>query len=163
MATAGEKKPSEMKLDEMIVKLETLAKPVVNDKRQKEYCKYITMFLSHFGSERCMVVGSTREKTRLRLCENEGDYDYLIISEIVIPSECLEYKDDIPAFVNINGTSLKELFPGVKMIDDTFLPTNLLSDFRPEAFKHIKNMYDIISRSSLIRSRNSRHVNLIIE
>jgi hypothetical protein len=55
-----------------------------------------------------MVVGSTCEETRLRLCENEGDYDYLIISEIVIPSECLEYKDDIPAFVNIHGTSLKE-------------------------------------------------------
>jgi hypothetical protein len=34
-----------------------------------------------------MVVGSTCEETRLRLCENEGDYDYLIISEIVIPSE----------------------------------------------------------------------------
>jgi len=130
--------------------------------QQQKYCKYISMFLSHFsktrdGGERCMVVGSTCEKTRLRSCENKGDYDYLIISKIVIPSECLEYKADIPAFVNINGTSLKE-FPGVKMIDDTFLPSNLLSDFRPEAFKHIKNMYDIISGSSLIRSRNSRHV-----
>lgn len=66
MATAGEKKPSEMTLHDMIVKLETLAKPVVNDRRQKKYCKYITMFLSHFGSqkmrERCMVVGSTCEK-----------------------------------------------------------------------------------------------------
>jgi hypothetical protein len=59
--------------------------------------------------------------------------------------------------VNINGTSLKE-FHGVKMIDDTFLPTNLLSDFRPEAFKHIKNIYDIISGSSIARKRNSRHV-----
>jgi hypothetical protein len=161
MATAGEKKPSEMTLLDMVVKLETLAKPVVNDRRQKNYCEYITMFLSHFGSpkggERCMVVGSTCEETRLRLCENEGDYDYLIISEIVIPSECLEYKDDIPAFVNINGTSLKE-FHGVKMIDDTFLPTNLLSDFRPEAFKHIKNIYDIISGSSIARKRNSRNV-----
>ena len=157
MATAGEKKPSKMPLHDMIVKLETLAKPVVNDRRQKNYCEYITMFLSHFGRERCMVVGSTCEETRLRLCENEGDYDYLIISEIVIPSECLEYKDDIPAFVNIHGTSLKE-FHGVKMIDETFLPTNLLSDFRPEAFKHIKNIYNIISGSSIARKRNSRHV-----
>lgn len=161
MATAGEKKPSEMTLHDMIVKLETLAQPVVNDRRQKKYCKYITMFLSHFGSqkmrERCMVVGSTCEKTRLRLCENEGDYDYLIISEIAIPSECLEYKDDIPAFVNINGTSLKE-FHGVKMIDDTFLPTTLLSDFRPEAFKHIKNIYDIISGSYIARKRKSTSV-----
>ena len=161
MATAGERKPSVMTLHDMIVKLETLAKPVVNDRRQKNYCEYITMFLSHFGSpkgrERCMVVGSTCEETRLRLCENEGDYDYLIISEIVIPSECLEYKDDIPAFVNINGTSLKE-FHGVKMIDDTFLPTNLLSDFRPEAFKHLKNIHDIISGSSIARKRNSTHV-----
>jgi hypothetical protein len=36
MATAGEKKPSEMTLHDMIVKLETLAKPVVNDRRQKK-------------------------------------------------------------------------------------------------------------------------------
>lgn len=80
----------------MIKRLVEMNKPVLNDERQNKYCHYIKLFLSHFGGERCMVAGSTQELTRLRIRQDEGDYDYLVMSEIIIPVDTLQYRDDLP-------------------------------------------------------------------
>ncbi|XP_063420362.1 uncharacterized protein LOC134705541 [Mytilus trossulus] len=144
----------------LIDRLEKMAKPVPNDKRQKKYCKYISLFLSHFGQERCMVAGSTNENTRLRLKEDEGDFDYLIISGISIPIECLEYRKNLPCFVYINGSTLASLFPGVQLIDGKYLPSDLLSEIKPEAFKHSRNIYKIVTQMDSTRGRNTLRVSI---
>ncbi|CAG2202409.1 unnamed protein product [Mytilus edulis] len=143
-----------------INRLEKMAKPVLNDRRQKKYCKYISLFLSHFGQERCMLAGSTKENTRLRRKEDEGDFDYLIISGISIPIECLEYRKNLPCFVYINGSTLKNLFPGVELIDGKYLPSDLLSDIKPEAFKHSRNIHKIVTQMDSTRGRNTLRVSI---
>ncbi|XP_052062126.1 uncharacterized protein LOC127702106 [Mytilus californianus] len=145
---------------DLIDRLKKMAKPVINDRRQKKYCKYISLFLSHFGQERCMVAGSTKENTRLRLKGNEGDFDYLIISGISIPIECLEYRKNLPCFVYINGSTLKNLFPGVELIDGKYLPSDLLSDIRSEAFKHSRNIHKIVTQMDSTRGQNTLHISL---
>ncbi|CAG2186724.1 unnamed protein product [Mytilus edulis] len=137
-----------------------MAKPVINDRRQQKYCEYISLFLSHFGQERCMLAGSTEENTRLRLKGDEGDFDYLIISEISIPIECLEYRKNLPCFVYINGSTLKNLFPGVELIDGKYLPSDLLGEIRPEAFKHSRNIHTIVTQMDSTRGQNTLHVSL---
>ncbi|XP_076109083.1 uncharacterized protein LOC143077361 [Mytilus galloprovincialis] len=143
-----------------IKRLEEMAEPVINDKRQQKYCEYISLFLSHFGQERCMLAGSTKENTRLRLKGDEGDFDYLIISEISIPIECLEYRKNLPCFVYINGSTLKNLFPGVELIDGKYLPSDLLGEIRPEAFKHSRNIHTIVTQMDSTRGQNTLHVSL---
>ncbi|CAC5390441.1 unnamed protein product [Mytilus coruscus] len=140
--------------------LENMAKPVINDTRQNKYCEYISLFLSHFGQERCMLVGSTKEKTRLRLQENEGDFDYLVISGISIPIECLEHRKNLPCFVTINGCMLKNMFPDVELIHGKYLPSDLLSDIRPEAFKHSRNIHKIVTQMDSTHGRSTLHVSL---
>ena len=144
----------------MIKRLVEMNKPVLNDERQNKYCHYITLFLSHFGGERCMVAGSTQELTRLRIRQDEGDYDYLVMSEIIITVDALEYRDDLPCFVHINGLRLKDKFPTVALIDDRYLPSSLLSDLRPEAFRHIRDFYHIFTRFGTRRGSDSLHVSL---
>lgn len=144
----------------MIKRLVDMNKPVLNDDRQNKYCDYIKLFLSHFGGERCMVAGSTQELTRLRIRQDEGDYDYLVMSEIIIPVDALEYRHDLPCFVHINGLKLKDKFPAVELIDDRYLPSSLLSDLRPEAFRHIRDFYQIFTRFGTRRGDDSLHVSL---
>ena len=144
----------------MIKRLVEMNKPVFNGERQNKYCHYITLFLSHFGGERCMLAGSTQELTRLRIPQDEGDYDYLVMSEIIIPVDALEYRDDLPCFVHINGLRLKDKFPTVALIDDRYLQSSLLSDLRPEAFRHIRDFYHIFTRFGTRRGGDSLHVSL---
>jgi hypothetical protein len=107
-----------------------------------------------------MVAGSTQELTRLRIRQDEGDYDYLVMSEIIITVDALEYRDDLPCFVHINGLRLKDKFPTVALIDDRYLPSSLLSDLRPEAFRHIRDFYHIFTRLGTRRGGDSLHVSL---
>lgn len=142
----------------MVGRLEEMNKPVRNDERQNKYCYFITRFLSHFGKERCVVVGSTQERLRLRFRQDEGDYDYLIISSKVIPADALEYRDDLPCFVRIYGKELLKIFPGVELIDDIFLPSTLLSMLRTEAFGHIRDFHSVLTKLSSRRGHDSLHV-----
>ncbi|CAC5388250.1 unnamed protein product [Mytilus coruscus] len=143
-----------------IESLEYMSTPVINDRRQNNYCEYISLFLSHFGQERCMLVGSTKENTRLRLQENEGDFDYLVISGISIPIECLEHRKNLPCFLTINGCMLKDMFPDVELIHGKYLPSDLLSDIRPEAFKHSRNIHKIVTQMDSTHGRSTLHVSL---
>ena len=157
MATA-QRQTHEMLFMEMIERLVNMAKPVTNDERQTNYCQYINTFLSHYGGERCMLVGSTQEGTRLRIRQDEGDYDYLVISEIVIPIECLEYIDDVPCFVHIDGRELSDKFLNLELVDGKYIPSSLLRECRPEAFKQIRNIFQIVSNPDIFLS--SQKVNL---
>ncbi|CAC5389102.1 unnamed protein product [Mytilus coruscus] len=150
----------ELSLQEMIARLIEMNKPVVNDDRQNKYCSYVMRLLSYFSGERCMVAGSTQEQTRLRIRQDEGDFDYLIISAISIPVSALEYREDLPCFVHINGLHLVDQLPTVQLIDGRYLPSNLLSETRPEAFKHIRDFHKLLSNFRRTRGRNSLHVAL---
>ncbi|XP_076109073.1 uncharacterized protein LOC143077151 [Mytilus galloprovincialis] len=148
----------ELSLQEMIERLIEMNKPAINDDRQNKYCSYIMRLLSYFSGERCMVAGSTQEQTRLRIRQDEGDFDYLIISAISIPVSALEYRDDLPCFVHINGLQLVDKLPTVQLIDGRYLPSNLLSEIRPEAFKHMRDFHKLLSNFRRTRGRNSLHV-----
>ncbi|XP_052062215.1 uncharacterized protein LOC127702148 [Mytilus californianus] len=148
----------QLRLQEMLTRLFEMTKPTVNDNIQNRYCSYIMQVLSYFSGERCMVAGSSREQTRLRIRQDEGDYDFLMISAISIPVSALEYREDLPCFVHIKGLQLVDQFPTVQLIDGRYLPSNLLSEIRPEAFKHIRNFHKLLSHFGRTRCRNSLHV-----
>ncbi|XP_052062034.1 uncharacterized protein LOC127702063 isoform X2 [Mytilus californianus] len=149
-----------LSLQEMLTRLIEMNKPTVNDDRHNKYCSYIMRLLSYFSGERCMVAGSTQEQTRLRIRQDEGDYDYLIISAISIPVSALQYREDLPCFVHINGLQLVKQLPTVQLIDGRYLPSNLLSEIRPEVFKHIRDFHKLLSIFGRTRRRNSLHVAL---
>ncbi|OWF53723.1 uncharacterized protein LOC110446016 [Mizuhopecten yessoensis] len=131
-----------MDLPRILDDLMSMSRPKPQDQRLDEYCHYINMALSEFGQERCMVVGSTKEGTRLRTHNDQGDWDILVIGDITVPVECLNYRRDLPCFVHINGTFLKEL--GRKeLIDGKFLPATLVKKPSPPLFCHLKGIFDI--------------------
>ncbi|XP_062593597.1 uncharacterized protein LOC134255099 [Saccostrea cucullata] len=125
--------------------LEDQSKAVPNDARQIRYCKYITRFASHFGAERCEVVGSTIEGTRLRSHKDEGDYDYLIISGITIPVEALEHREDVPCFVRVLSDKLKVSFSSDLVVDGKYLHSRILKYLDKEAFKIIRGLFHVIT------------------
>lgn len=137
---------------EYVQVLREQSRPVKNDWRQHNYCKYITNFASHFGKERCLVVGSTKEGTRLRSRLDEGDYDYLIISDVFIPAEALEYRKEVPCFVHINVEKIQHNFSNASVIDGKYLNTRLLKGFDDSVFKILRGIYDVLTMPSLIRS-----------
>lgn len=137
--------------------LEEQSKSVTNDARQRRYCKYITEFASHFGNERCYVVGSTIEKTRLRSHKDEGDYDYLIISEIPIPLEALEHRKDLPCFVHICNDKLKTPFSGDLVLDGKYLHSRVLKHLDKEAFKITRGLFQVLTTP---KGRHTKHVEI---
>ncbi|XP_062591019.1 uncharacterized protein LOC134252534 [Saccostrea cucullata] len=132
--------------------------PVTNDWRQQNYSRYISNFASHFGKERCMLVGSTKEGTRLRFTRDEGDYDYLLISDVSIPAEALEYRADVPCFVHINVNKVQYNFSNYSIVDGKYLNTFLLKDFDKRVFKILRGLYDVLTLPSLTHSYDSIHI-----
>lgn len=96
-----------------------------------------------------MVVGSTTERTRLRSRRDQGDYDYLIISDVAIPVETLEYSKDVPCFVHINvhNTQLSNL----SVVDGKYLNASLLKYFDDSVFKILKGIYDDVFTMPFLR------------
>ncbi|CAG2202410.1 unnamed protein product [Mytilus edulis] len=140
-----------MNFCDIIKELERQSSPRPSDYSMNKLYSYITRFLSHFSKERFMIGGSTEENTRLRTSIDDGDYDYLLISEIAIPSEYIEYKRDRPScFVHVNGSFMQEQFPDIEMVDGKYLPSSLLSEIKPEAFKHVGDIIKL-----LLRNRNT--------
>eukprot|EP00105_Crassostrea_gigas_P020613 XP_011439441.1 PREDICTED: uncharacterized protein LOC105336705 [Crassostrea gigas] len=103
-----------------------------------------------------MVVGSTTERTRLRSRRDQGDYDYLIISDVAIPVETLEYSKDVPCFVHINvhNTQLSNL----SVVDGKYLNASLLKNFDDSVFKILKGIYDVFTMPFLRRSKDYIHI-----
>ncbi|XP_063448747.1 uncharacterized protein LOC134728184 isoform X2 [Mytilus trossulus] len=136
--------------------LEDQNKDVPNDVRQRRYCKYITNFASHFGKERCMVVGSTTEGTRLRSNINEGDFDYLIISGISIPVDALEHRKDLPCFVHIRGDKFQHSFSH-NLVDGKYLPSRILKEVDKEAFKIMRGLFHVLTVPRVTKERQTVH------
>lgn len=147
------------KANHYIAVLREQSRMVKNDWRQHNYCTFISSFASHFGNERCMVVGSTKERTRLRSRRDQGDYDYLIISDVDIPVETLEYSKDVPCFVhiNVNKTNNTQL-SNLSVVDGKYLNASLLKYFDDSVFKIVRGIYDVITLPSLTRSDDYIHI-----
>lgn len=158
MAVGGVPDIGDMSLTYMLDKLMELTLPVPNDHRQDNYCTYINIFLSAFGQERCMVVGSTKEGTRLRSEQDEGDYDYLLIGDITVPVECLIYREDLPCFVHIKGSFMADQLLKDQLVDGVYISTDLLKNLSPIAFARLKGIFDIVSGANTSHGRNTPHV-----
>lgn len=107
-----------------------------------------------------MVVGSTTEGTRLRSNINEGDFDYLIISGIVIPVEALEHREDLPCFVNIRGDHDKmqqHSFPHNNLVDQKYLPSRILKEIDIDAFKIMRGLFQVLSMPRVNKGRSTQH------
>ncbi|XP_021346621.1 uncharacterized protein LOC110446015 [Mizuhopecten yessoensis] len=141
----------------LLDKLMAMTLPVPNDKRQDQNCNYINMLVSAFGKEYCLVVGSTKEGTRLRSRQDEGDYDYILLGNLIVPTECLEYREDLPCFVHIKGSFMGEKFCD-QLIDGVYLPTWLLKDVSSLAFPRLKGIFDMVSRSNTSHDRHTPHL-----
>ncbi|XP_033750401.1 uncharacterized protein LOC117334717 [Pecten maximus] len=157
MAEGGEDDIGTMPLAGLLDNLLAMTLPVPNDKRQDQYCGYINTFVSAYGKEYCMVVGSTKEGTRLRSKQDEGDYDYILLCNFTVPVDCLEYREDLPCFVHIKGSFMGQDFCD-QLIDGVYLPTWLLRDVSTLAFPRLKGILDIVSRSSTSHGRHTPHL-----
>ncbi|XP_071180320.1 uncharacterized protein [Mytilus edulis] len=136
--------------------LEDQNKDVPNDARQRRYCKYITNFASHLGKEKCMVVGSTTEGTRLRSNINEGDFDYLIISGVSIPVDALEHREDLPCFVHIRGDKIQHSFSH-NLVDGKYLPSRILKEVDRDAFKIMRGLFHVLTVPRVTKGRQTLH------
>lgn len=138
-----------MNFSDIIKELERQSTPSINDDSQKKICYYVTRLIKHFGRGRIQIGGSTEEGTRLRSPVDDGHSDFLLISDIYIASECIEYKLDKPScFVRINGDFMHELCPGIDLVEGKYLPSTLLSEIKPEAFKHWGDLTKLLIKNN---------------
>ncbi|XP_033750427.1 uncharacterized protein LOC117334742 [Pecten maximus] len=135
------------------------ATPVPSDLQQDRYCRYINSLLSLYGDERCMVVGSATERTRLRSNQDQGDFDYLMISEIQISSKYLHYNDIDPCVVHIDGRELHDELP-VELVDGKYLPSNLLETVRSEAFTGLRGLFSFVLLVSAFQGQHAPHIDI---
>ena len=148
-----------MSFESMMERLKVMSAEVKNDRRQESYCRYINIFLEHFGKEKAMLVGSTKDGTRLRTRQDEGDYDYLLISGYSIPVHLLQYRYDLPCYVNVYGLPLRRKIP-VDMVDGMYLPTNLLKEVDPLVFKQLKGISELVSHASTYKGDSHTNVGI---
>ncbi|XP_033750412.1 uncharacterized protein LOC117334725 [Pecten maximus] len=128
-------------LDELVV----MARPTQQDQRLENYCRYINMAMSDYGQEHCMVVGSTKEGTRLRTKQEQGDWDFLLMGDLTVPVESLKYRKDLPCFVHINGSFIKQI-DRKDLIDGEFLPATMVKKLNPVFFGRLKGIFDLFYR-----------------
>lgn len=153
------------KLESYIKTLEDQSKPVPNDDRQERYCKYITKFASHFGNERVILTGSTIKGLRLRSHKDEGDFDYLIISEKTIPVDALEQREDLPCFVHIRTDKPKTSFSESLIVDGKYLHSKVLKEFEDtkEGFPITSGLKPILTAPKISKGRHSKHLEINLE
>lgn len=153
------------KLESYIKTLEDQSKPVPNDDRQERYCKYITKFASHFGNERVILTGSTIKGLRLRSHKDEGDFDYLIISEKTIPVDALEQREDLPCFVHIRTDEPKTSFSESLIVDGKYLHSKVLKEFEDtkEGFPITSGLKPILIAPKISKGRHSKHLEINLE
>ncbi|OWF53722.1 uncharacterized protein LOC110446012 [Mizuhopecten yessoensis] len=144
---------------QLIIELLKKVTTVPTDLRQDRYCRYINSILSLYGEEQCILVGSTKERTRLRSNQDQGDHDYLMISEILISTKYLQYNDKVPCYVRIDGTKLHDELP-VELIDGIYLPGNLLRTVSSEAFTGLRGLFSLVSLVSTFQGQHTLHINI---
>lgn len=148
---------SAQSFDQLIKELLKKSIPVTSDLRQNRYCRYINSLLSLYGDERCMLVGSTAEQTRLRSNQDQDDCDYLMISEIQISTKYLQYNDKNPCIVRIDGRELHDELP-VELVDGIYLPNKLLKTVRSEAFTALRGLYSFVLLVSMFQGQHTPHI-----
>ncbi|XP_060063475.1 uncharacterized protein LOC132543938 [Ylistrum balloti] len=146
-------------LSEMLDELVAMARPLPQDFRMATYCRYVNLIMEELGQERCILVGSTKEGTRLRTKQNEGDYDILVIGDITVPVENLKHREDLPCFVHINGTFMKEV-ERKDLIDGEYLPATLLKKLSPSLFGHVKGLLELFLRPQSFKANGISRVTM---
>ena len=130
------------------------ARQSTNDKRFASYVRYVNEFLKFFGTEKCFLVGSCAEVTKLTWSKDDGDADFLMVSgKLTVPVEEIESRPDNPNFVWIRGEHLdidqtlkEDLIEGNG--GKKYLPASVLRDVDPRLFTFIRGILKVISVTS---------------
>ena len=125
-----------------------------NDKRYATYVLYINEFLKFFGTEKCYLVGSCAENTKLTWSKDDGDADFLGVSgKLSVPVKEIESRPDNPDFVWIRGEHLDlehtlktDLI--VNNCGQKYLPTSVLRDVDPRLFTFLRGILKFVSCTS---------------
>lgn len=130
------------------------AKPGASDVKLASYVRYVNEFLKFFGTEKCFLVGSVAEKTKLTWSKDDGDADFLFVSgKMSIPVDKLEIKQENPSFVWVRGENLDvENSLGINWINTvdgkTYLPATILRDVDPRLFTFLRGIFKFLSRTT---------------
>ncbi|KAL3842131.1 hypothetical protein ACJMK2_020179 [Sinanodonta woodiana] len=100
--------------------------------------------------EMVISTGSTVEGTKIRLGEEVGDVDLMLISgQGVIPESCMEFLPSCPAFLCINGTNLSKEFKSMPLINMRYLPSSFLKNLHKQSFGILRGIISILTTSSV--------------
>ena len=130
------------------------AKQSMNDKRYATYVRYINEFLKFFGTEKCFLVGSCAENTKLTWSKDDGDADFLGVSgKLSVPVSEIESRPDNPDFVWIRGEylDLEHTLKADLIVDNCgqkYLPTSVLRDVDPRLFTFLRGILKFVSCTS---------------
>ncbi|CAG2238420.1 unnamed protein product [Mytilus edulis] len=137
---------------DLIDKLNETAKPNENVEWHKSIVRGFNESAKYFTNlyERCEIVGSTADGTRLRSITDDGDFDFIVSSCIPISSNMIEQHSTVPCFVKIIG---EQLNPCPRLIGG-YLPTSILKEINRDFFPISKLFIDLISPSVYYSSGN---------
>ena len=127
------------------------AEQSMNDKRFASYVRYINEFLKFFGTEKCFLVGSCAENTKLTWSKDDGDADFLLVSgKLSIPVKEIESRPDNPDFVWIRGEhlDLEHTLKADLIVDSCgqkYLPASVLRDVDRRLFTFLRGVLKFIS------------------
>ena len=130
------------------------AKQSMNDKRYATYVLYINEFLKFFGTEKCFLVGSCAENTKLTWSKDDGDADFLGVSgKLSVPVKEIESRPDNPDFVWIRGEhlDLEHTLKADLIVDNCgqkYLPTSVLRDVDPRLFTFLRGILKFVGCTS---------------
>ena len=130
------------------------ARQSMNDKRYATYVLYINEFLKFFGTEKCYLVGSCAENTKLTWSKDDGDADFLGVSrKLSVPVKEIESRPDNPDFVWIRGEhlDLEHTLKADLIVDNCgqkYLPTSVLRDVDPRLFTFLRGILKFVSCTS---------------
>ncbi|CAC5417149.1 unnamed protein product [Mytilus coruscus] len=111
----------------------------------KSIIRGFNAYMSNFTNEyeRCEMVGSTVDGTRLRSRTDDGDFDFIVSSCIPISAKLIKQHSTVPCFVKILG---EQLNIGTSLIDG-FVPTSILKEINPIFYIVSKLLIDLICPS----------------
>ena len=123
------------------------AKVVKKDVRQGHYAGYIKQFISEFCNEKVYLVESTGENLKLRWSKDGGDTNFLLCTGMFeIPAENLVFRRDTPCYVWLKAEGVNSA-KNFDLIDNGYLPADLLRSVSPELFTFLRGIYLIVTSS----------------
>ncbi|KAK3603220.1 hypothetical protein CHS0354_036150 [Potamilus streckersoni] len=110
--------------------------------------------------EKVISTGSTVEGTKIRIGEEAGDVDLMLVSgKGVIPESCMEFLPSCPAFLCINCSKLPKDFNSMPLINMTYLPSSFLKNLHKQSFGILRGFINILTTSSVASNGKISFVN----